>query len=184
MNKTQKLFTIAEFASNFILLALGVFILVFKQVSTLNEYKTVAIILFVGGGAKLALYSTYSFYLGTWREITSIVSGALKIVLGVMFLNSISSDPKYSAEAVCLAWGMSDIALSSIEFIMDGIDYFEDKTKAVEGAIDIGEVIFGIIICIKLVHGINGHIIFMAIAFIAYALLYTMKTLFKLKHKR
>jgi len=184
MSKLQKLFTVLEFVSNFILLAAGVFILVFKQVSTINEYQTVAIILFVGGGAKLVLYSTYSFYKGTFREITSIVSGALKIVLACMFLNAISANPKYTAEMICLGWGLSDIALSTVEFIMDALDYFEDKTKAVEGCIDIGEVIFGILICIELVHGINGHVIFMAVAFIAYSLLYTMKTIYKLKVKR
>lgn len=162
-------------------MAAGIFILIFKHASTLNEFKTVAIILFVGASARLLLYLTCSFQTGTFREVTSLISGALKIVLGCMFLNLLSSNPKYSVESICLGWGLVDIALSTVELVLDGIESHEDKTKIVEGFIDLGEIVFGILICIELHHGISGHIIYMAASLIAYSLLYILKNALKLK---
>lgn len=123
-----------------------------------------AIILLVGGIAKIGYYLLRRGFKSSHNLMA--VGGLSMVILSAFFFTE-----KLDLNALCLAWGIMEIGLGLMELYIDLWAARKDKLAFGEVAIDLGTLTFAVILTIKLAHGLNGHLIFMGASFFLYGIL-------------
>ena len=88
------------------------------------------------------------------------------LVLGIIFLVN-----KVDISIMCFVWGFYEITSSCIEIQMAAIEINHNKLAIMEVVIEIATIVFGILLCIKLEHGLTGHLLFLSISLFLYAIM-------------
>lgn len=157
-------------------LGAGITVLLLRRLS--EEYDSILLgtVLIVVGSARGVIYIISKGYKYR-RNITFITSLAM-IGLGIVFLVS-----DRDIETLCFGWGMMELILGSIEVYIDVLELKEDKIAIAEMAINLGTIVFAILLCIKMSEGLTGHLIFLGISLILLAALQTFKLIRSLRSK-
>ena len=137
----------------------GITILILRSIADSYTHILLGTILIIAGGSRAAIYYINSGYKYT-RNISNITS-FLMICLGVVFLIG-----NRDIEMLCFGWGVMEIAIGLIEVYIDILEVKETKIAWLEMIVNIGTIIFGVLLCLKLSDGLTGHIIFLGISLI------------------
>lgn len=101
------------------------------------------------------------------------------LALGILFLTE-----KINLATLCFVWGFYEITSSLIEIQMAIVEIKHNKLALIELAIELGTIVFGILLCIKLEHGLTGHLLFMSITLFLVAVMILLETAPQLKRKK
>ena len=159
MKNKNLLYNILDWVGFALFLAEGAAVLSLKFLYPNNEVKILGAIILIAGFAKLAVYLLV--YLKHNPRSVILISAIAFIVLGFIFTFS-----GYDYELLCFGWGIVDIVLGVVEIFTSAFEVKEDKMQWFEMAIALGGMIFGILLCIELAHGLNAHIIYLGISLI------------------
>ena len=173
MKKEKLLHQILDWFGFVLFLASGIAVLVLKFLFPNNEVQILGAIILIAGFAKLMVY--LAVYLKKNPRSVLIIGAIAFIVLGFIFIFS-----GYDYSLLCFAWGIVDIVLGVVEIFTSAFELKEDKMQWAEIAIAAGGLVFGILLCIELGHGLAGHIIYLGISLILLASLILIE---KIIHK-
>ena len=175
--KTKKLFQyILTSLVILLFIGAGVTVLVLKGVHSEYDKDVLGIILIVVAACKLAICLLNKTFKQSSNFI--LISSGIMLALGLIFLLS-----DISIEILCFGWGIMEIVLACVEIQTSIFEIKEDKLQICEIAIAGGSLLFGIILCIKLVNGLNGHLIFMSISLFLMAILTLVRFILDLRNK-
>ena len=160
----QVLRKVANIVSSLLFLAAGITVLILRHINAEYNAQLLGAILLVSGFAELLIYAFH--YAPREPSNMFVVAGGVKVAFGFIFLFT-SRD----MDALCFAWGIADILIAVTEIIGISKEVRHHPFKSFEIAIAIGDLVFGIILCIKLSHGLTGHLIFLGISLILYSLI-------------
>ena len=91
-----------------------------------------------------------------------LVIGLIGLALGIIFLVNKKAD----IYTICLYWGLLDIVRGSLE-IKDIIPELKNnKLEIVELVISIGDIVLGILLCLRQESGLQVHVIYIGASFI------------------
>ena len=164
MENKKLIHNILDWVGFSIFLLSGVAILILKFLFPNNEVNILGAIILIAGFAKLAVY--LAVYLKKNPKSVLFIAAIGFIVLGFVYLFS-----GYDYSLLCFAWGIVDIVLGVVEIFTSAFEIKEDKMQWFEIAIAAGGMVFGILLCIELAHGLNAHIIYLGISLILLAAL-------------
>lgn len=88
------------------------------------------------------------------------------LALGIIFLVN-----KVDISIMCFVWGFYELTSSCIEIQMAANEIKHNKIEIMEIVIEIATIVFAILLCIKLDHGLTGHLIFLSISLFLYAIM-------------
>ena len=170
MEKRKLIETIFNFIVITLFMAAGITVLVLRSLSEGYDEILLSTVLFIAGGCKLIVYFINRGYRNP-RNITLISSIAM-IGLGLIILLS-----GRNMEILCFGWGIMEVVLGAIEVHIDLIEIREDRLAIAELVVNLGSMIFGILLCIELFHGLTVHLIFLGISLILLSVIATLKTI-------
>ena len=145
-------------------LAAGITVLVLRHINPEYDAQLLGTILLVAGFVELLVYASHYVFKDPSNMI--VIAGGIKLALGFVFLFA-SRD----MDSLCFAWGVADIVIACTEIFIISREIKHQPMKGFEIAVAIGDLIFGIILCIKLSHGLTGHLIFLGISLILYSII-------------
>lgn len=171
---------IVQIILNVIVIALflgaGVTVLVLRRLAESYDSLLLGTVLLVVGGVKGAIYIISKGY--KYHRNITFVSALAMISLGIVFLVS-----DRDMETLCFGWGMMELVLGAIEVYIDILEIKETKIAFAEMAINIGTIVFAILLCIRMSAGLTGHLIFLGVSLILLAALQTFKFIRSLRSK-
>ena len=177
MKNKNLLNNILDWVGFALFLAAGAAVLALKFLYPNNEVNILGTIILIAGFAKLAVYLIV--YLKKNPRSALLISALAFIVLGFVYVFS-----GYDYSLLCFAWGIVDIVLAVAEIFTSVFELKEDKMQIFEIAIAAGGMVFGILLCIELAHGLNAHIIYLGISLIFLAALIAVEKIIHLRgHK-
>ena len=159
-----------------IFIATGIVVLILRHNVEVYDNIILGIILFIAGGSRLVIYFLNKGY--KYSKDISFISSAIMIGLGFVFLFS-----KKDIEMLCFGWGIMEIVLGLIEVYIDVLEVKEKKLAWFEMAVNVGTIVFGVLLCIKLSEGLTGHIIFLATTLFLHAIITTIKFIGVMREK-
>lgn len=110
------------------------------------------------------------------RHNVAIIFAIATIVLGILFITEVRE-----ISLLCFAWGIIDIVCSLIEIQFAIPEIRHNKLCILKIAVSMGELVFGILLCIELERGLTAHLIYLSISFFLLAILSILETF--LHHK-
>ena len=155
----------------------GILVITLRHTQNIEDTIILGVILLVVGVVRLL-----TFFLSKLKENpkdVTLVSGITAIVLGIVFLVS-----NYDLSALCLAWGVAEIILSTIEIVHKSFEVKENKLSLIEIAVSTGTLVFGILLCIHNTEGLNVHLIYLSISLLLTALYEVLEIIFNFYLKR
>lgn len=155
-------------------IAAGITVLLLRGAGVQYDRVILGTILIITGSCKFAVFFIEQAYKLPSNFL--LISAILMIGFGFIFLFSGTE-----METLCFGWGIMEIALGAVEIQTSLFEVKEDKFQIVEIAIALGNIVFGVLLCVRLSNGLNGHLIFMGISFILTGILYLFK---HIKRKR
>ena len=106
------------------------------------------------------------------RHNVALLFAIALIVMGILFIAEVRE-----LSMLCFGWGVIDIVLSAIEIQFAVPEIKHNKLCILEVAISCGELLFGILLCIKLESGLTGHLIYLSISLFLLAVLALLEAL-------
>lgn len=170
MEKKKIFEIILNFVVTGLFLGAGITVLLLRGLNPEYDEVLLSTVLFIAGGIKLIIYFINKGFRNP-RNITLISSLAM-IGLGLVFLLS-----HRDIEQICFGWGVMEIVLGSIEVHIDLLEIKEDKLAIAELVVNVGTILFGVLLCIKLFEGLTGHLIFLGTSLILLAVIALLKTI-------
>lgn len=169
MNKKLQ---VVLFLSLFVLYLLGgIAIFCYEYLYDDKTYIGYGLLVFAGSLVHIILYFLNQGYKNK-RCSYLLVLGILGAIIGILFLTT-----NISFRAVCLLWGILDIARGASEILFTIPLIKNKKIEIYDIAISIMDIIFGILLCVKLADGLHIHIIILGISFILSAFKYPLMLL-------
>ena len=106
------------------------------------------------------------------RHNVALLFAIALIVIGILFIAEARE-----LSVLCFGWGVIDIVLSLIEIQFAIPEIKHNKLCILEVAISTGELLFGILLCIKLENALTGHLIYLSISLFLLAVLAILEEL-------
>ena len=150
---------IINLIGSILFVAAGVTVLVLRHINPEYDATLLGTRLLVAGFVELFVYASHYSFKNPSNMF--IIAGGIKVAFGFVFLFT-SRD----IDSLCFAWGIADIIIACTEIFIICREIKHHPMKAFEIAVAIGDLIFGIILCVKLSHGLTGHLIFLGISLI------------------
>jgi len=122
---------------------------------------------FIEGGYK---NNEKSFYL---------VLGIVGVALGIVIL----ANATLTITQICFYWGILEIIRGALETKQSILDLKFNKLEVVSLLIAIGNIVLGILLCIKLDHGLTAHLIYLGISFIFAAVKFVLDQIIEKKRE-
>ena len=155
----------------------GILVISLRHTQNIEDTIILGTILLVVGAVRLLTYFLSKLQEDP-RDLT-LVSGISAIVLGIVFLVS-----EYDLSSLCLAWGVAEIILSSIEITQKVFNIKHNKLTLIEIGVSLGTLVFGILLCVHNTQGLNLHLIYLSISLLLTALYEVLEIIFSFYIKR
>lgn len=152
-----------------LLVAIGVLAIVFNNASFILSKYFLGTAIIVANLPLILIYLSHEYY-REYSKIPYLVFILGSIVIGVLILLSNS----LTLIAICITWGIFDIAKGAYEAFDATLELEENKFEIIEIAAAIGEIVFGILLIVHLTHGIPVHLIYLGIGSFLVAIKYTI----------
>ena len=153
MNKALKILNIA---SHF---ALGVAALVFSFMPFISSPYFIGAII-IGSVIPLAISFFAHGYHHKFAKIPYVVIIIAGLAIGTVFILSES----LTIISILITWAIFDIVSASFKVFDSATEIKENNFEIIEIAASLMEIVFGVILIIKLNNGIRGHVVALGIA--------------------
>ena len=178
MENKKVLNIILSFIAAFLFIAAGALTIIFCSVRNFTyENMMLGIILITVSCVKIINYLFKCGYKNP-NNLTLALSTA-SLVLGIIFLVN-----KVEITVLCFVWGFYEITSSCVEIYIAANEIKHNRLAIMEVAIEIATIVFGILLCIKLEHGLTGHLLFLTISMFLYAILVLLEIAPELSKKK
>lgn len=157
-----------------VLLFLGAGISVFILNHTAEEYSYILLgtISIIVGVCKGVIY-LLNGGIHNHKNVTFVTSAGM-IFLGLFFFLG-----NKDIATLCFGWGLMELMIGLIEVYIDILETSEGKkTAPFEMMVNIGTIVFAILLCIKTGDGLKAHLIFLSISLVLNALIHA-STIYK-----
>ena len=137
---------------------------------------------FVGGVLTVSALPSLLIFLSSngfkhFRKVPYLVSSVIALVIGIVFVCCEELTPAH----LFLFVGIFDICRGIFESIDAALEFKENKLEIIEIFAGLGDVLFGILLCIKLENGYKNHLIFMGVALILVGIKFAVDLILDLK---
>lgn len=95
-----------------------------------------------------------------------LILGLIGLSLGIVFLCNRTA----TIDEICFYWGILDIIRGSEELAHAIPDIKNNKLEIVEVVIALGDIVLGILLCVKGEAGITAHLVYLGVAFLLTAI--------------
>mgnify|MGYP002515608620 CR=1 FL=1 len=155
---------------------LGVLVIVFSNDVFEKNNIFIGSILMASGVPSLLIFLSVDGH-KNFRKFPYLASSIIAFVIGLIFIlfNEITLDHMF------LAIGIFDIVRGLYEIVDASLEIKVNKLEIMEVASAAGDVIFGILLCIKLSEGYKNHLIFMGAALLLVGIKFLLDLIFDLK---
>lgn len=149
---------IASMLAHFVI---GVLVIIFSNDSFEKNNVFIGSVLIASGLPSLMIFFAARGH-KNFRKFPYLLSALTAFIIGTMFIifNEITPDHMF------LTIGIFDIVRGLYETIDASLEVKENKFEIMEIVSAVGDIVFGILLCIKLSDGYRNHLIFMGVALI------------------
>ena len=162
--KKQKFFTflnIVYLCSTLFYIGIAIWAFILADQDFANRTKLLGTLIILSSVPHLFLY------VADRSRLSFLVIGLVGVAFGIVIL---TTGDLFNEDQVCLIWGCIDICRGTTEIINRAPHVKQHKGELFEIAISLGDIVIGVLLCIHMLHGIQLHLIYLGIAFVASAL--------------
>lgn len=161
MKKDNRLTEILLLTVAIVHILMGIFVVIFSHDSFEKDHVYIGLIILFSSIPSILIYFLGGRYKNPYK-IPYNFFALYGIIAGLVFIFK----EDISMTTMCVMWGVYDIVRSLYEIFDASREFKENKLEIVEIICAVAELVFGIILCIKLDDGIYIHLIVMGISLI------------------
>ena len=178
MKKKLSLYDWLTISTIIIHILLAVIIYIFNHAITDKDNVFIGTILLLTGIPSLSLFIVLKGH-KHFSKFFYLLSGITAIILGLIFILC----PEIHPDHMFIIMGVFDIARGLYESLEAGLEIRKNKLELIEFIPAIGDIVFGILLIIKLENGYYNHLIFAATALLVVAIKYILDLIFSIQTK-
>lgn len=178
MKKKLSILDYIFIASLIVHLLLGVLVIVLSNEVFEKDHIFIGAVLAVSGVPSLLIFFAASGH-KNFRKFPYLTSAIIAFVVGIIFIIF----DELTLDHMLLTVGIFDIIRGLYETIDASLEIKENKLEILEIISSVGDIVFGILLCIKLSDGYKNHLIFMGVALIIVGIKFLFDLIIDLKKK-